>query len=75
MGEEKKKKEHLCLDGEPWVVSHVGGEYGCIWSMIYSITKKFTFSFIKGTRVHYVQFEECTANILVSLFKIEFYEH
>lgn len=47
MGEEKKKKEHLCLDGEPWVVSHVGGEYGCIWSMIYSITKKVYFFLYK----------------------------
>lgn len=68
-------EEHLRLDGEPWVVSHVGGEYGCIWSMTYSITKKFTFSFIKGTHAHYVQFEECTANILVNLFKIGFYEY
>lgn len=37
-------KEHLCLDGEPWVVSQVGGEYGCIWSMTYFITKILLFS-------------------------------
>lgn len=37
--------------------------------------KNFTFSFIKGTHAHYVQFEECTANILVNLFKIGVYKH
>lgn len=39
----EEKKEHLCLDGEPWVVSHVGGECGCIWGMTYSITKSLLF--------------------------------
>ena len=65
----------LCLDGEPCVVSHVGGR---IWLHLeYDLFyyENFTFSFIKGTHAHYEQFEECTANILVNLFKIGFYEH
>lgn len=65
-----KKKTQLCLEGEAWAASHVSREYDCIWSMTCSIKQKFTFSFIKGTCAHYVQFEDCTVNILVNLFKI-----
>lgn len=75
MGEEKKKKNTFVWMGSPgW--SHMWVEnmaaFG-VWFIL--LQKKFTFSFIKRTRVHYVQFEEYTANILVSLFKIEFCEH
>lgn len=51
-------KEHLCLEEETWVVSHVGGicVFGVRIHLEYDFLylKKLTFSFIKGMQVRYV---------------------
>lgn len=41
------KKKRTPLDGEAWVVSHVGGVNCCIWRVIFFLFKKVYFFLYK----------------------------